>query len=213
MPMIERLTGSVNVAPEDLMTDASSATTMAELAVALEGHGLFWPPATLVPAERTLGQLLSHAPGGNTRLGSTIRRYVLALDVRLADGSTTRAGARTVKCVTGYDLKQAFIGSRGCLGTILGAILRLETEANRVAVEHRIEQDFAGLEARRTLEVPTSRVATAGGAGTEAADGWREVLARLKAELDPAGVLPSIDELWPRDEPVSRNEAGSPGEE
>ncbi len=205
--MTEKLTGSVNAAPEDLMTDASSATTLAELAVALEGHGLFWPPATLVPDERTLGELLSHAPGGNTRLGSTIRRYVLALEVRLADGSTTRAGARTVKCVTGYDLKQVFIGSRGCLGTILGATLRLETEANRVAVEHRIEQDFAGLEARRTVEAPASRSVSAGGAGTEATDDWRDVLAKLKAELDPAGVLPSIDELWPRDE------AGSPGEE
>ena len=206
--MTETLTGSVNTAPDDLMTDASSATTMAELAVALEGHGLFWPPAMLVPAEQALGELLSYAPGGSTRLGSTIRRYVLALEVRLADGSSMRAGARTVKCVTGYDLKQLFIGSRGCLGTILGATLRLETEANRVAVERRIEQDFAGLEARRAVEASASRVATAGGAGTEAgggsgeqpADGWSDVLAMLKAELDPTDVLPSIDELWPGEE-------------
>ncbi len=201
--MSETPTGSMNVAPEDLMTDASSATTMAELAVALEGHGLFWPPATLVPEERTLGELLSHAPGGHTRLGSTIRRYVLALDVRLADGSTTRAGARTVKCVTGYDLKQLFIGSRGCLGTILGATLRLETEANRTAVERRLEHDFAGLEGspRGSGEMcAEARSATTAVPGAQAADGWRDVLARLKAELDPAGALPSIDELWPGEE-------------
>ena len=199
------------------MTDASSATTMAELAVALEGHGMFWPPAMLVPAEQTLGEMLAHAPGGDTRLGATIRRYVLALEVRLADGSTTRAGARTVKCVTGYDLKQLFIGSRGCLGVILGATLRLETETNRDAVEHRIEYDFAGLEGA------ASRPPTTAGAQSES--GWREVLAVLKAELDPDGALPSIDDLWPQDEPVlqgelvtrgesaARDEVGSPGEE
>jgi len=204
--MGEMLTGSVNAAPEDLMTDAGSATTMAELAVALEGHGLFWPPATLVPPEQTLGEMLSRAPSGNTRLGSTIRRYVLALEVRLADGSTTRAGARTVKCVTGYDLKQLFIGSRNCLGVILGATLRLETEANRAAVERRMEQDFAGLEGARTPEAPVNSSMPAGHSGNQAAGGWRDVLARLKAELDPTGALPSIDELWPRDE------ADSPGE-
>ncbi len=216
--MSEILTGGVNAAPDDLMTDASSATTMAELVVALEGHGLFWPPATLVPEEQTLGELLSRAPAGNTRLGSTIRRYVLALDVRLADGSTTRAGARTVKCVTGYDLKQLFIGSRGCLGVILGATLRLETEANRQAVERRLERDFAGLEARRASEAAADRpvggsagTMTASGAaaagGAAVAGGWREVLTSLKAEMDPDGLLPSIDELWPRDE------VASPGEE
>jgi len=216
--MREIPTGSVNVAPEDLTTDASSATTMAELAVALEGHGLFWPPATLAPEEWTLGELLSAAPGGNTRLGSAVRRYVLAVDVRLADGSTTRAGARTVKCVTGYDLKQLFIGSRGCLGTILGATLRLETEANRAAVERRLEHDFEGLEAARIGpgETSSGTIASAddpGGAsassrGAPVTAGWRDVLARLKAELDPKGVLPSIDELWPRHEPVSRSAPG-----
>jgi len=182
--MTERRTGIANVAPEDLMTDAGSATTMAELASALQEHDLFWPPSSLVSPDRTLGEMLSHAPGGHTRLGAVIRRYVLALDVRLADGRTLRAGARTVKCVTGYDLKQLFIGSRGCLGTIVAATLRLESEANRAAVELRMERDYAGIEAA---------VAGVGPAG----DDWRDVLARLKAELDPEGALPSVDSLWP----------------
>ncbi len=63
------------------------------------------------------------------------------------------------------------------------------------------------------------------GGGFAAAQGWRDVLGRLKAELDPAGVLPSIDKLWPRDGlaprdeaapgdgPVSRDESVPPGEE
>lgn len=197
--MTDRLTGIANVAPEDLMVDASSATTMAELAVALQEHGLFWPPAGLVPSEQTLGELLSHAPGGDTRLGSTARRYVLALDVTLADGSVMRAGARTVKCVTGYDLKQLFIGSRGCLGTITGATLRLESEANRDAVERRLDEDFAGLEAARR--------STSQGDG-----GWRDVLSRLKAELDPDGALPSIDELWPTGDETITDVSPSSGE-
>jgi FAD/FMN-containing dehydrogenase len=203
--MNETPAGIANIAPEDLMTDAGSATTMAELASALESHGLFWPPATLVPPERTLGEVLARAPGGYTRLGSTVRRYVLALEVTLADGTALRVGARTVKCVTGYDLKQLFIGSRGCLGTITGATLRLEADANRAAVKRRLEEDFAGLEAAgspRGGRVSARVPAGASGYGVQpaAAPGWRDVLARLKATLDPEGLLPSIDELWSQEE-------------
>ncbi len=220
--MNEIPTGIENIAPDDLMTDVGSDVTLAALAAALFGHGLFWPPALLADAEVTVGDFLARAPGGHTRLGSTVRRYVLAIDARLADGQVMRAGARTVKCVTGYDLKQLFIGSRGCLGTILGATLRLEAEANRAAVERRLEEDFAGLEgdlrgreARGADGVSSASIddGSLGDAGpppggrsaAPAFAGWRDVLAMLKQELDPEGRLPSIEACWP--------EGGSPAGE
>jgi glycolate oxidase len=50
---------------------------------------------------------------------------VLALEVVLPDGTVIRTGGRTVKNVTGYDLRRLFTGAEGTLGTITEITLRL----------------------------------------------------------------------------------------
>jgi glycolate oxidase len=51
--------------------------------------------------------------------------YVTALQVVLPDGTVLRTGGKTVKNVTGYDLRALFAGSEGTLGTVTEATLRL----------------------------------------------------------------------------------------
>ena len=50
---------------------------------------------------------------------------MLALEVALPDGTVIRTGGRTVKNVTGYDLRRLFTGAEGTLGTITEITLRL----------------------------------------------------------------------------------------
>ena len=56
---------------------------------------------------------------------SSWRDWVLGLTVMLADGTVCKCGSRAVKNVAGYDLHRFFIGSRGSLGIILEATLRI----------------------------------------------------------------------------------------
>lgn len=66
-----------------------------------------------------------------------MKHYVLGLEVVLPTGDVIRTGARTRKCVTGYDLTSLFVGSEGTLGVVTEATLRLlpkpETAATLVA--------------------------------------------------------------------------------
>ena len=88
--------------------------------------GLWYAPD---PASRTwctLGGNISTNAGGLccVKYGVT-RDAVLALEVVLADGRTTRIGRRSVKGVAGYDLVGMFVGSEGTLGVVTEATLRL----------------------------------------------------------------------------------------
>ena len=53
------------------------------------------------------------------------RHYVLGLEVVLSDGRVLRAGGRTHKNKTGFDLVGVFVGSEGLLGIVTEATLRL----------------------------------------------------------------------------------------
>ena len=88
--------------------------------------GLWYAPD---PASRTwctLGGNISTNAGGLccVKYGVT-RDAVLALEVVLADGRTTRIGRRSVKGVAGYDLVGMFVGSEGTLGVVTEATVRL----------------------------------------------------------------------------------------
>src|SRR5690606_30144264 len=52
-------------------------------------------------------------------------RYIMGLEVVLPTGEILELGGKRVKDVTGYDLKQLFIGSEGTLGVITKAIIKL----------------------------------------------------------------------------------------
>jgi FAD/FMN-containing dehydrogenase len=190
---LERLKDIEEVAPADLMAVVGAGVTIAELGSALDDRGLYWPVADVAAPDEMLGDVVSRAPGNWTLRGNLARRYVLALEAVLGDGSVLGVGSRTVKCVTGYDLKQLFTGSCGTLGIVTQLTLRLEAAANREAVRERYRSEFEALE-RLTGDPATDRagVRAASAQEEETAAGSLAVLERLKRELDPHAVLPPV---------------------
>jgi len=178
----ERMNAITEILPADLMAVVGAGVTVGALEERLRGHSMFWPVSDEAGPDDAVGDILARASGGWTRSGNLVRKYVLGLEAVLADGAVVKTGSRTVKCVTGYDLRQLFIGSRGVFGVIVSAVLRLEAAPRREVLRATYEADFAGLEAA---------VGPCGGGQLPDA-GRLAVLGRLKAELDPDGVFPPV---------------------
>ncbi len=204
----ERLCEIEEVAPADLMAVVGAGVTVAALEERIAADGLCWPPSSFCTPGDMIGDIIARLPGGWTMEGNLTRRYLLALAAVLADGSLLRAGARTVKCVTGYDLKQLMVGSRGVLGIVTLLTLRLEAVPNRESVLERYRRDFEGMapvagsgHPLRADESGGADTRTGGGGGAAEtagdADGALLLLERLKRELDPDGVFPVVTDLLP----------------
>jgi glycolate oxidase len=89
-------------------------------------RGLFYPPDPASLKECSIGGNLATNAGGPRCLKYGVtRHYVLGLEAVLADGRVLRAGGRTHKNKTGFDLIGMFVGSEGLLGIITEATLRL----------------------------------------------------------------------------------------
>ncbi|MBM3308205.1 MAG: FAD-binding oxidoreductase [Candidatus Eisenbacteria bacterium] len=196
---LERMAAITEVLPADLMAVVEAGVTAGALEERLREHAMFWPVSDEAAPDEAVGDILARAPGNWTRRGNLVRRYVLGLDAVLADGEVARTGSRTVKCVTGYDLKQLFIGSRGALGIVVSAVLRLEADGRREAIREAYARDFAGLAAAAAMGGSAAKESGGGSPRSGAAAGGLTILARLKAELDPDGVFPPLDALFGAD--------------
>jgi glycolate oxidase len=98
----------------------------ADLQAAVEARGLFYPPDPSSLKQSAIGGNISENAGGARCLKYGVTSdYVLGLEVVLPDGEIIRTGGKTVKNVTGYDLRSLFCGAEGTLGTITQATLRL----------------------------------------------------------------------------------------
>ncbi|MCE9635719.1 MAG: FAD-binding protein [Planctomycetes bacterium] len=91
-----------------------------------EAVGLFFPPDPASAKDCSVGGAVATCAGGlrGAKYG-TMKHYVLGLEVVLPSGEVIRTGARTRKCVTGYDLTSLFVGSEGTLGVVTEITLRL----------------------------------------------------------------------------------------
>jgi glycolate oxidase len=184
----ERMGAITEVLPADLMAVVGAGVTVGALEERLREHAMFWPVSDEAAPDDAIGDILARATGNSTRGGNLVRKYVLGLEAVLADGAVVKTGSRTVKCVTGYDLRQLFIGSRGVFGVIASAVLRLEAAPRRGVLRATYERDFAGLAGER------AGGGAPGGAPAAAPDrGSLAVLRRLKKELDPDGVFPPVE--------------------
>ena len=89
-------------------------------------RGLFYPPDPASLKDCSIGGNIATNAGGPRCLKYGVtRHYVLGLEVVLPNGDILRAGGRTHKNKTGFDLVGMFVGSEGLLGVVTEATLRL----------------------------------------------------------------------------------------
>ena len=187
---LERFASISEVVPEDLMAIVDAGVTVGSLDERIAGGSLYWPGSHGASRDEMVGDIVARAPGNWTLVGNLVRHCLLGAQAVLADGALLSMGGRTVKSVTGYDLKQLFVGSWGTLGVITSLILRLETEANRESVSERYRRDFPEGEGA-TSAAPTAATGTG-----------KSILMRLKNEFDPDGVFPSLEIIGAGAEPA-----------
>jgi glycolate oxidase len=107
---------------------------LADLHAAVEAEGLFYPPdANSLKMCALGGNIAENAGGPRAFKYGVTRDYVLGLEVLLVDGTPLRAGRRTTKGVTGYDVTALLVGSEGTLAVTTEATLRLVPRPPAVA--------------------------------------------------------------------------------
>ncbi|WP_291299631.1 FAD-binding oxidoreductase [Desulfosporosinus sp. BICA1-9] len=116
----------VEVDEENLVAVVEPGLITRDLHRAVEARGLFYPPDPASLNMSTIGGNVAENAGGprGFKYGVT-RDYLLGLTVVLMDGRIIKAGGRTIKNVSGYDLTRFFAGSEGTLGVITEITVRL----------------------------------------------------------------------------------------
>ena len=111
---------------EGMTLVAEAGVTLAQVQHAADERHLLFPLSLASEGSCTIGGNVATNAGGThvLRYGMT-RALVLGLEVVLADGTILPMLRALHKDNSGYDLKQAFIGSEGTLGVITAACLRL----------------------------------------------------------------------------------------
>lgn len=123
---LERMTDVVELDPDSLLARVQPGVINAALRETAAAHGLWYAPDPASHEFSTIGGNVATNAGGLccVKYGVT-RDSLLGVEVVLADGRVIRAGRRSRKGVTGYDLAGLFCGSEGTLGVIAEATVRL----------------------------------------------------------------------------------------
>jgi glycolate oxidase len=123
---VARLDKILEIDDIDRVAVVQAGVINARLQAEVEKRGMFYPPDPSSLRQSAIGGNVSENAGGARCLKYGVTGdYVLALEFVLPDGTIIRTGGRTVKNVTGYDLRRLITGAEGTLGTITEVTLRL----------------------------------------------------------------------------------------
>lgn len=120
------LSGVEAYEPADLTLTAWAGTPVSTLASVTADRGQWLPFDPPRFMDRTLGGLVAAGTSGplSSAFGA-VRDHVLGLTLVTGDGRVLRLGGRVMKNVAGFDLVRAVVGSRGRLGVVVSATVRV----------------------------------------------------------------------------------------
>ena len=123
---LTKLNRLVDFQPADLTVSVEAGMTINDLDSALEQDGKHVPIAAPLSHRATVGGTLATGISGPLRSAYGLPRdWLIGISVVGADGTSTKAGGRVVKNVTGYDLNRLYTGSLGTLAVITAATFKL----------------------------------------------------------------------------------------
>ncbi len=147
---LSALTRVLEYEPADMTITAECGITIAALRAALAARDQELPLEGGLAPRATLGGVLACNASGarRLRLGAPYDR-LMGARFALGDGTIARSGGKVVKNVAGYAIHRLLCGSRGGLGVLLEASLKLVPAAeSRVALEYDVDLAAIGDAAR-----------------------------------------------------------------
>lgn len=115
----------VEYEPKDLTITVGAGMRLGTLRDTLLAEGQWLPPGAWGRDRSVGGWVAAGEPGPTDAAFGSVRRHVLAVRTIAWDGRPLTWGRAVVKNVAGYDLKGLWCGSRGRLGVVTRASLRV----------------------------------------------------------------------------------------
>jgi glycolate oxidase len=116
----------IEIDEENLTATVEAGVVIQSLVDAVEPLGLLYPPDPGTVQTATMGGSVAECSGGLRGLKYGVTKdYVMGLKLVMADGSIVNYGGKTVKNVSGLDMKSIFVGSEGMLGIITEILVKL----------------------------------------------------------------------------------------
>ena len=123
---VEKMNKVLEIDEKNLTVTAEAGIITNELNNQVIAHKLFFAGYPMSLETCFLGgNIAENAGGGRAVKYGVTGRYVLGLEVVTPDGRIVNLGGKVTKDVSGYDLKQLYIGSEGTLGIITKATIKL----------------------------------------------------------------------------------------
>lgn len=136
-----------------MMAFVQPGVTVQAIDDAARAEGLFFPPDPGSKKFATIGGALACNAGGlrGAKYGVT-RDYVFGLEGFMANGEFVKWGANLRKYVSGYNIRDLWIGSEGTLGVITGAVLKLlPAPASRVTLLAAFDDERSALQTVKAI--------------------------------------------------------------
>ena len=123
---LEKMNRILEIDEENLTVTAEAGIITNELNERLKSRKLFFAGYPMSLETCVLGgNIAENAGGGKAVKYGVTGRYVMELEVVTPTGDIVHLGGKVSKDVSGYDLKQLYIGSEGTLGIVTSATIRL----------------------------------------------------------------------------------------